>query len=701
MLKYIAFVSALLPLALSPNLVTMTAGHSVFIRALAFGVLLATTITFFNKRNNSERKNLQLALSSLVRQPVFIASIAYIVLLLIGSYFAYNPSDAFFGEPTRSEGFLTLFAFFIVMAGMAISFSKKIWLRYFATTIVVSLVVFIVEMKQVFSGVDRPDAIVGNATFLAGYMLYIFTSALYLISVGKKEGKSGFVNLGYVAVIVSLLGMLLTKTRASVVALGVALVAILILVLIKRSAFQSAVRKTAGIALAAIVLLGGLFLATKHSSFWQHVPGVNRLATTSLTEGSAASRLAFSKVSINGFFTDTTAKELLLGWGTDNFGYFYEQHYDRSVFEFETQLADRAHNKLIDVLVMSGILGLIAYLAIWLFALRSSLRTMKTDAWPMLTITFFLVAYFVNNLFVFDVPVTYLGFFSVLALVLSSSMHTAVQGEVTTTNRSIVVRSIMLPILTLFAGVALVVWTFIPNLQVRALGSGFKKLARGADVSVITKNSFIFSPTTYVQPSLRYVFLSNIPVINAAGRSDLAAALAPFAVEKMEEVLPYTKPTLNTYLKLARAYDIMGVATKNESERTSLWEKAGAYYEKALALVPEHQSTLIAYATNIFNRGDEEKAISMIREALHGDQNVPALHYALAQFLALQNGAKQPIAKEREALKEFEIALSVNINPYPQLTLAVYKKFLSDFTAAGDTVTVATIKNRLQTLEMK
>ncbi len=181
---------------------------------------------------------------------------------------------------------------------------------------------------------------------------------------------------------------------------------------------QKSLRFWSATFLVLALVFSGTFLATRKADFWQKIPGFDRLATTSLSEGTAASRIKFTQVSINGFFKDSNAKTFLVGWGLDNYVYFFQDHYDPQIYHHEDKLADRAHNKLVDVLIMSGILGILSYLAIWFYLFKYSFKILKEKLSLGILLIFFLTAFFVNNFFAFDVAVTYLAIYSIIAFVI-------------------------------------------------------------------------------------------------------------------------------------------------------------------------------------------------------------------------------------------------------------------------------------------
>lgn len=84
---------------------------------------------------------------------------------------------------------------------------------------------------------------------------------------------------------------------------------------------------------------------------------------------------------------------------------------------------DRVHNKILDVWIESGLVGLIAYSVLFLAAIRSLFQIARTQggALPASALFALLAGYFVQNLTVLDVSTSLLFFIITLALIQSLS----------------------------------------------------------------------------------------------------------------------------------------------------------------------------------------------------------------------------------------------------------------------------------------
>ncbi|MBP9819219.1 O-antigen ligase family protein [Candidatus Woesebacteria bacterium] len=436
---------ALVPLIAAPNLITYSVGGKItLIRGLAFlSIALITLAVLFGKQVEQRRAIIH-KIATTIKNPLFIAVGLNIIFLALSTLFAHDSTVALSGEPFRMEGFITIFAFATMCLGMLAAFGKKEWNRYFLLTWIVSIVIVGVEMKQIAQGIGRPDSLLGNPLFLATYYIFsLFVSGLLFIK-GRKEGKPLFTYGAILAAILFVIGIFFTNTRGTVFALGIGFFASLIALtmhgknILLGNVFggktttpfgKKTLRFLAGSLLGLVVVFTGVFIGTRKADFWQSIPGFDRLATTSINEGTAASRIKFTQVSLAGFFKDSDIKTYLVGWGWDNYVYFFQDNYDPQIYRYEENLADRAHNKLVDVLVMSGFLGLLTYLAIWFFLFKYSFKILKEKLSLGVLLLFFLVTYFVNNLFAFDTGVTYLALYSIIAFVIFTHLETGNRFE--------------------------------------------------------------------------------------------------------------------------------------------------------------------------------------------------------------------------------------------------------------------------------
>lgn len=163
-------------------------------------------------------------------------------------------------------------------------------------------------------------------------------------------------------------------------------------------------------ALAAGGLAAGVLLTSGVPSFLQPVldaaPTLQRLASFSTRETSILGRIeAFETAS------DAFLARPLLGWGPENYLVAWGLH---STFDEAIEIYDQAHNKALEALVTTGGVGLLAHLALWgamgWALLRAARRGEGGDRMLALGVAAAAAAYFTQNMFLFDSPVTVMLF---------------------------------------------------------------------------------------------------------------------------------------------------------------------------------------------------------------------------------------------------------------------------------------------------
>jgi len=111
------------------------------------------------------------------------------------------------------------------------------------------------------------------------------------------------------------------------------------------------------------------------------------------------------------------------GFGMENYYYAFDKYFQADYYNIaptETWF-DRAHNMVMENLVAHGIFGLLAYLSIFIITLIYLYREYKKDPEEKWLFSLFMgslvVAYFIQNFFVFDSLAVTLLFFFILAYI--------------------------------------------------------------------------------------------------------------------------------------------------------------------------------------------------------------------------------------------------------------------------------------------
>lgn len=162
-----------------------------------------------------------------------------------------------------------------------------------------------------------------------------------------------------------------------------------------------------GVAAAALAMFMILRMGIALPPGIQDNPTVERISTMGLEDPSLEGRV----VAINAGYSAFLAKPIL-GWGPDNFIVAWGRH-ATSLTSYE-ELFDHAHNKLIEEIVTKGIVGLLAYSLLWYAIARALvLLAIRKQGYEQVALFIFamaMLAYFIQNLSLFDTPVGLMQF---------------------------------------------------------------------------------------------------------------------------------------------------------------------------------------------------------------------------------------------------------------------------------------------------
>lgn len=352
------------------------------------------------------------------------AVLAFVAIIALADTFGVYPYKSFWSNYERMEGLVTMLHLLgLFFAASAILNTEKLWSRFFHTSIGVSVILGFYGLFQLSGAITinqggvRVDGTLGNATYLAVYMLFHIFLTLFLMvrrHYAKSSGNnffSDYVNYIYGAIVILQTVILYyTASRGPILGLigGIFLSAILIAVFEKE---KKSARKIALATLAAIVILGGSFMALRDSNFVRNSKVLARFSDISISERTTKSRFMIWNMAYQGF-----KERPILGWGQENFNYVFNKYYNPKMYDQE-QWFDRTHNVFFDWLVAGGTFGILSYLFIF-FATIYYIWKKGGDSFSVSEksiLTGLLVGYFFQNLFVFDNVTSYILFFLVIA----------------------------------------------------------------------------------------------------------------------------------------------------------------------------------------------------------------------------------------------------------------------------------------------
>lgn len=382
-----------------------------------------------------------------------------ITVMLAASLQAEHVGTALWSNFERMDGYVTLahvFAYFVVLGSMLTT--PKAWSYFLHTTVVVAGIVALKGLSQLSVSGARIDSSLGNAAYMAVYMLFHIFFLFYLFAQTKVTPYRFVYSL---LIVLFIFVLLQTGTRGTAIGLVTGSVAMVGYIALFGARFVQA-RKYALGALVAIVLLAGSFIAARDTSFIQSNPSLARVANIDL-----GNDLRIRSI-IWGMSLEGIKEKPILGWGQGNFNYVFNEQYDPRLYEQE-QWFDRVHNIFFDWLIAGGVLGLVSYFSI--FAALFYYLVIKPWRQPDNSMTVIergilvglIVGYVTHNLVVFDNIVSYIFFGTVIALI-HSRVAVPMPKVMDFKIPPVLVTQIVLPIM-LVATAATVYFVNIPSMQ--------------------------------------------------------------------------------------------------------------------------------------------------------------------------------------------------------------------------------------------
>lgn len=540
--------------------------------------------------------------------------IAYLAAILLSSFTGVDFNLSFWGDVERLLGVFHVFHFFLLYLYLITAFRRREdWYWLLSASVLVAAVEAIIIIRGEAIGT------IGNTAYVSGYMLFnlYFAVILLLRTAGKWQWPF------YVAIILMLMAFFKADTSGAIIGLAGSLA--LLLFLFGLLATKKRVRPWSWLILV-VVIVGVVALFSQYKQPWFQANPI--LHDLSFNKNTFQTR----RLSWEGAIRDFPLHPWL-GTGFGNYAIIFDRQFDPSFFNYaltETYF-DRAHNNLIDIASTAGLVGLLAYLSIFVAAAWDWYRTLRQrggrilpgkDGVPvreLLVIAALLSAYFIQNLAIFDSLATYMGLMITLAyLVFSVQEKKEEEGAVATFRLNATQEAIVLILSFILVATSIFCFSvrpwqmlhrvivgyshiaqdqvssgFLAYRQAFALGTPLDRDGRSTLINIVINNPTIFTklPDEQVQPALEFV-----------------ASLA-------EKNLDYNPDDSLAQMQAAQLYDIISRYYSNEPAMFKNYsDKALAAVEHSLASSPRRIPIYFIWAQVQANRGDwpaVEKALKM------------------------------------------------------------------------------------------
>lgn len=382
-------------------------------------------------------------------------------------------------------------------------------------------------------------------------------------------------------------------------------------------------------ALVGIVLAGVGLWSVRESSFVKSRPLLNRLADVNTQSSTVQSRFMIWNIALEGF-----RERPILGWGPDNFIIPYAKYYNPHLFGNEPWF-DRVHNMHLEWLVAGGIVGFLAYIALFVTAFLVIWQLWRRAVFDAISAAFLVgvfVAYLTQNFFVFDTVITYL--FITLFLAFLHSMVTGVpvppaqhQASVPVANSS---RMAIAAVLVVAAIAFAVVINRMPMRMAKGIIETLNTARPGKTVIDIT-NAYDATAKlgtfgiSELRERIAELAIQSSGRADAAGSPDIVLLLAK-SIEEMRKEVEGRPQSVKSMITLGKLLQLRFSSTRDHKDR----DESIAVYNRAIEQAPFYPGTAIGLAETYLTMRDGASAVqAMARVYEHVERPNPLFYTVL------------------------------------------------------------------------
>jgi O-antigen ligase/tetratricopeptide (TPR) repeat protein len=548
---------------------------------------------------------------------------AYFVAVLLSVIFAIDPYRAWWGNQERMNGLFSLLHF-LAWITMAIGVLKTWdqWKRLLQFEVVLSLVMScVIFLQKPFPKLllfevqpgARMGGLLDNPIYMGAYQIFNLAFLAMLWVKTKSWSMRGWYA---VVAVCDIIAFALAQSRGPLVGLGVGIIAFAfffgLITKNRRARFT-----VLGLVIALFALYGALF-AFRNTALVQGMPWMSRFLQLNADQ----SRFNAWNIAWQGF-----KERPLVGWGFDNFHILYNVKYNPQALRYGLYQTwfDRAHNTVFDVLAMTGILGLLTFLGIFI-ALYASLWRAYRKRWldgPFLAILAALpLAYLVQNLLVFDHPAAFSMSFLLYGLVIVATRPGFMVPEEEKKEETKKVHGFSWSIFVALYLVALVlVWkaSVLPFQASRLAIQSNNYFSSGMIGQALQAGLAAYAiPTPYLDDQVFLFVRNTVGVMGQQGFSTLKSRDQVLQLAKdliADELRRHPQNTNDVYLA-ARFYQ--GLARFEPTAAS----RAETLYKQAIATSPKRQQTMYGLADLYGSQGRLKEAIAIQKQVSELDSEL-------------------------------------------------------------------------------
>jgi len=539
-------------------------------------------------------------------EKVLVVFGVFILALALSAIFGADPSRSFWSKFERMTGlvmWLHLFGFF-----WALIFTfqqKEIWRKFFIFSVAIGAIISLMALLEqagvkAFDFSQRGGSTLGNTSFLGSYLLFNVFWAAYLFFVSTKW-RERIIFLS--TIVLAILAIYFSHSRAGVLASfgGLALTGLLYL------AFKISSKKARLLGKLVLIMASAVVLAAVILLYIPHNPVYDKFVSMA-----TKSRPVNWQIAWQGFL-----EKPIFGWGSENYYLVFPKYFNPCLYTpacGSEVWFDRTHNIILDTLVANGLVGFLAYLGLLITTVWSLARARKKDFWLFAVFTSLIVGYFMQNLTVFDMPVSLLMF----VFVLGFAGFVNLKEKETVISPSAKNNKKAWPfVITAIAFLVCFVWFVIQPSK-----ADYYTL-KAISAQDIDSRIALAQKTLDASPAGKYQirdffgerFLLDIQqnydkIREQAGSEQAVKRLLDFTTQMLQKTITESPSDYSAALRLAQAYNMYTVFDYSKLDL------AVQYSEQLLQLSPNNQQSYWVLSQTRLYQGKTDEALALAKQAI-------------------------------------------------------------------------------------
>ena len=310
----------------------------------------------------------------------------------------------------------------------------------------------------------------------------------------------------------------------------------------------------------------------------------------------------------------------VLGYGPENFAVGFDKYYDPSIPYLDKNWGDwwdKAHNIIIQIGTEAGILGIIAYLALFIILFWQLHKIKQADKKAGINtktalmahgIQAALISYFVAIFFSFDSFGTYLIFFFLIGY--SLHLSNEISGNLSSPAKISIKPWIKTVIMSLlFCVLMFFLWQY--NLLPFQINAEMNKAGSLADQKYCSQSFSLMDKLllnrTFLDSYARMQYVEFTKICNKYYPEDNLAYIKK-GLTLINEALKIQPLYTRYWLYMGNYTSILASKEKNIETKNNLLKQADYYFDRALQISPKHQEIVIGQAEMAITAGDYKDA---------------------------------------------------------------------------------------------